>query len=369
MSLLQDALRKAQTGSKGGPPPGIPSPPPYGPGSPARRKRRVTAVAALGVVFLMVAGIVYFAARSHYEGVPQGQIPSAVPPVAEPAPPPSSTLGSVASSDRRVPGGEGEAADTSTSKPRKGPAASGLASARKPAAGKAAADSRDSSPPKGSFRRTPVSHGSHSDGSPPSVLSQGPVSRNAGAEWLADYNRAVQAQRKGDWESSARLFQEVVSSNPALIEGWNGLGVSLMGLGRTAEAEEAIRKALSLDPDYAVTLVNAGLLRMRMGGVKEAAIMFERAAAIDPRKPEARVNLAISLARLGRLAEAEATLLATRRMFPSDPDVLYHLGTVQERRGDRAGAARSYSDFLAASAGRDTDRERLVADHLRDWGR
>jgi Flp pilus assembly protein TadD len=161
----------------------------------------------------------------------------------------------------------------------------------------------------------------------------------------------------------------VISSNPAVVEGWNGLGVSLMGLERNAEAEEAFRKALSLDPDYAATLVNAGLLRMRKGEVKEAAKMFERAAAIDPRKPEARVNLAIALARLGRLAEAEATLLATRRMFPDDPDVLYHLGTVQERRGDRAGAVRSYSDFLAASAGRDTDRERLVADHLRSWGR
>jgi Flp pilus assembly protein TadD len=369
VSLLQDALRKAQIGSQGGSPPGIPSPSPYGPGSPPGRKRRVTTVASLGVVLLMVAGIVYFAARSRYDGVPKGQIPSAVPPVAEPAPPPSSSPGSVESSDRRIPGGEGRTADTSTSKPSRGPAVSGLASTRKPAARKAAADSRESSPPQGSFRRTPPSQGSDSDGSLPSVPPQGPVSRSDDLEWLADYNRAVQAQRQGDGESSARLFQEAVSSNPTLIEGWNGLGVSLMGLGRTAEAEDAFRKALSLDPDYAVALVNAGLLRMRMGGVKDAVKMFERAAAIDPHKPEARVNLAIAHARLGRLAEAEAILLATRRMFPSDPDVLYHLGTVQERRGDRAGAARSYSDFLAASAGRDTDRERRVADHLRDWER
>jgi len=369
MSLLQDALRKAQIDSQGGPPPGIPSPPPYEPGSPPGRKRRVTAVAALGVVLLMVAGIVSFVARSHFEGAPRGQTPPAVPPIAEPSPTSPSSPGPVASSDQRVPGGEGKDAGPPASKPRKGPTASGSVSARKPAAGKAAAESRESSPPKGSSRGMPASHASDSQGIPPSASLAVQASRSAESGWIANYNSAIQAQRAGDGEDSVRLFRELVSSKPTLIEGWNGLGVSLMGLGRTAEAEEAFQKALSLDSDYAAALVNAGLLRMRMGGVKEAAEMFERAAAIDPGKPTARVNLAIAHARLGRLAEAEATLLATLRVFPSDPDVLYHLGTVQERRGDRAGAAQSYSDFLTASAERDPDRERLVADHLRDWGR
>ena len=269
MSLLQDALRKAQKGGGGGPPPGLPSPASYGPGSPPGRKRRMTTRAALVVVLLMVAGVVSFAVRSHYDGAPRGQTPSAGPPVAVPSPSPSSSPAPAVSIAQGVPDGETKDAGAPTSKPRKGPTASGLASARKPAARKAAADSGESSPPKGSFRGTPASRGADSDGSPPSVPPKGPVSRSAGAEWLADYNRAVQAQRKGDWESSARLFQEVVSSNPSLIEGWNGLGVSLMGLGRTAEAEEAFRKALSLDPDYAAALVNAGLLRMRMGGSRK----------------------------------------------------------------------------------------------------
>ena len=368
MSLLQDALRKAQTGSPGGPPPGIPSPPPCEPGSPPGRKRRVTAVASLGVVLLM-AGIVSFAARSRFEGVPRGHDPPAVSPVAEPSPSPTSSPGPVASSDQRVPGGEGKDAGPPASKPRKGPTASGSAFARKPAAGKAAADSRESSHPKGSSRGTPAIHASDSQGIPPSASPVGTALRSSESGWIANYNSAIRAQRAGEGEDSVRLFRELVSSKPTCIEGWNGLGVSLMGLGRTAEAEEAFRKALSLDPDYAAALVNAGLFRMRMGGIKEAAEMFERAAAIDPRKPTARVNLAIAHARLGRLEEAESTLLAARRAFPSDPDVLYHLGTVQERRGDRTGAAQSYSGFLAASAGRDPDRERRVADHLRDWGR
>lgn len=147
------------------------------------------------------------------------------------------------------------------------------------------------------------------------------------------------------------------------------MGISLVELGKTGEAEDAFQQALTLDPEYPAALVNAGLLRMREGRSKEAAGMFERAVVIEPRRPAARVNLAIAQARQGRNRDAETTLLAARRIFPDDPDVLYHLGLVLERKGDRFAAGKIYSEFLAASAGRFPDRERLVADRLRGWGR
>ena len=52
------------------------------------------------------------------------------------------------------------------------------------------------------------------------------------------------------------------------------------------------------------------------------------------------MNLAVAQARLGKFGQAEETLLAAGRRFPGHPDVLYHLGTVYDRVGDRAKGAR-----------------------------
>ncbi|MGB7971215.1 MAG: tetratricopeptide repeat protein, partial [Candidatus Deferrimicrobiaceae bacterium] len=240
---------------------------------------------------------------------------------------------------------------------------------RSTAGGKEAAASGRRISPEEKSRGTPASGAAVSGEVPASVPPQDPVSPGTDPEWLAKYNVAVQAQRQGDWETSARLFQEAISSNPALIEGWNGLGISLGELGKYGEAEDAFRKALALDPEYPAALVNAGLLRMREGRIEEAAGMFERAVVIEPRWSAARVNLAIAQTRQGRDRDAETTLLAARRIFPDDPDVLYHLGMALERKGDRFAAGKTYSEFLAVSAGRYPDRERLVADRLRDWNR
>lgn len=369
MSLLQDALRKAQNGGGGGPPPGLPSPASYGPGFPPGRKRRVIARVALVVVLLVVAGVVYFAVRFHNDGAPGGQRPSAGSPVAVPSPSPSSSPAPAVSLGQEVPDSGTEDAGAPAPIVRKDPPASRSAPVRRAAGGKGAADSGRSSSPKGKSRGTSASGAAVSQGVPPSVPSQDPVFHGAKPEWLAKYNGAVEAQRQGGWETSARLFREAVSLNPALIEGWNSLGISLVELGKTGDAEDAFRKALTLDPEYPAALVNAGLLRMREGRINEAAGMFERAVVIEPRRAAARVNLAIAQARQGRNRDAETTLLAARRIFPDDPDVLYHLGMVLERKGDRFAAGKAYSEFLTASAGRYPDREQLVADRLRDWGR
>jgi Flp pilus assembly protein TadD len=81
------------------------------------------------------------------------------------------------------------------------------------------------------------------------------------------------------------------------------------------------------------------------------------------------VNLAISQTRQGAFSEAEETLAAARRAFPGNADVLYHLGTLYERAGNRDKAREAYGAFLSASAGLRPDRERLVRERLLEWER
>jgi len=168
---------------------------------------------------------------------------------------------------------------------------------------------------------------------------------------LEKFNAGVAALNRGDAEDAARLLREVTASSPGLVEGWNALGLALLRQRRLDEADAVFSKVLALSPRYAPGLLNAGLLRLEQGRIEEAIAYFSRAAELSPGALAPRVNLAVAQARLGKFGQAEETLLAAYRRFPDHPDVLYHLGTVYDRAGNRAKAVEAYAAFLAASAG------------------
>ena len=198
---------------------------------------------------------------------------------------------------------------------------------------------------------------------PPAAVSTGRP------ENLAAFNRGSHALASGDWEEAERSLRQVVEDDPKLVEAWNNLGIALLRQKKIDGARAAFDRAISLDPAYPLALQNAGLLRLGEDGKPtQAAELFRRAAVADPDTAAPRVNLAIALARAGRVVEAQAVLSAARRRFPQDPNVLYHLGTVSERAGDRARAAEAYAAFLAAARGTLPDRERAVRERLVAWG-
>jgi Flp pilus assembly protein TadD len=187
-------------------------------------------------------------------------------------------------------------------------------------------------------------------------------------ETLAAFNQGSHALASGDWEEAERSLRPIVEDDPQLVEAWNNLGIALLRQGKIDGARAAFERAISLDPAYPAALQNAGLLALGEDGRPvEAAEFFHRAAAADPGAAAPRVNLAIALARAGRIAEARAVLLAARKRFPGDPDVLYHLGTVSERAGDRVRAAEAYVAFLAVAQGAPGERARAVQERLGAW--
>jgi tetratricopeptide (TPR) repeat protein len=185
---------------------------------------------------------------------------------------------------------------------------------------------------------------------------------------LEKFNAGVAALNRGDAEEAERLLREVTASSPGLVEGWNALGLALLRQKRLDEADAVFSKVLSLSPRYAPGLLNAGLLRLAQGRIEEGAALFSRAADLSPGALAPRVNLAVAQARLGKFGQAEETLLAAGRRFPGHPDVLYHLGTVYDRVGNRTKGVEAYTAFLAASAGSRPLMEDEVRARLRAWG-
>ncbi|MEW6721086.1 MAG: tetratricopeptide repeat protein [Thermodesulfobacteriota bacterium] len=327
MSLLQDALRKAQKGGEA-PRPQEPSPLPDLPSRKPETRWKLLAGVVAAAFVVGAAGVFLLIRRPAPAEAPLAQ-----------APPPAVP----AAAATEAPGPTVAAAPTLAT-----PSAQVSTPAR-------ALDGKKTARPEVS----PLPQPSAAAGGKARAAGQGK------GELLERFNEGAAALERGDAPEAARRFREVTEASPEVVEAWNGLGIALLRQKKLDEADQALSRVLSLAPRFAPGLLNAGLLRLEQGRTEEGAALFARAAEASPESPVPRVNLAAAQARLGRLAEAEETLLNARARFPGDPGVLYQLGTLYERIGNREKCADAYSAFLAASGGARPALEEKVRERLR----
>lgn len=352
VSLLQDALRKAQRVGGSAVPPPLP---PLRGGSPAKPGTRWKWIAGfLAAAFAVgVAGVFFLSRRA---GPPPALAPVPPPrsnpsPSEPPMPPPPSHVSRASPDAPPAPPPATAVSGRGSIRPKAKDGASRVRLAAKPAA-RVASETSVPAPgrPAAVGEVPPPAHGERAD----------PV--------LEKFNAGVAALNRGDAEAALPPLREITGASPGFVEAWDALGLALLRRNRLDEAEEAFSKVLSLSPRYVPGLLNAGLLRLAQGRTEEGAALFSRAGDLSPGTLAPRVNLAVAQARMGRYGRAEETLLAANRRFPGNPDVLYHLGTVYDRVGNRAKGVEAYAAFLAASAGSRPALEDRVRARLREWG-
>jgi len=87
--------------------------------------------------------------------------------------------------------------------------------------------------------------------------------------------------------------------------------------GRLGEARRALQKVIDYQPDAPATLLELAQLELAQGRAAEAAQAARQAVALDPRDANALLTLAASLCprgQCGPVERAEATLLLTRAL-------------------------------------------------------
>ncbi|MGC4047931.1 MAG: tetratricopeptide repeat protein [Armatimonas sp.] len=127
---------------------------------------------------------------------------------------------------------------------------------------------------------------------------------------------------QSDWQrytEAEDAFRKAISIEPGNAHAWNNLGILLtIHLGRHEEAEEAFKKSISIDASLAAPWNNLGnLLTDHLGYYEEAEIAFRKAIEIYPALPSPWNNLGNLLTDyMGRYEEAE---IALRKAISLDP--------------------------------------------------
>jgi aspartyl/asparaginyl beta-hydroxylase (cupin superfamily) len=106
-----------------------------------------------------------------------------------------------------------------------------------------------------------------------------------------------QAFRKGDMEGARAAFQRLANIDGADAQRWIHLALACRGLNDREAEENAIRRALSIDPTDLATLILRADLVERKGNIHEAAIAHGRVAAVAPPMERLRPELRPAVAR------------------------------------------------------------------------
>jgi len=124
--------------------------------------------------------------------------------------------------------------------------------------------------------------------------------------------RVAQLQLKlDDLEQAALEAHRAVKDAPHLAPAWSVLGYALSRQDKPLEAEQALRRAIALDPSLPQPHASLGTLAAKRGDFGTAAALFARSLELDPGQPEVE-----RMKQMAEVCAALATLSEGRAVVP-----------------------------------------------------
>ena len=150
-------------------------------------------------------------------------------------------------------------------------------------------------------------------------------------------------------------------------EAWFQKGLELEETGApVAQAIEAYRKVLELNPEAAGALVNLGTIYYRQRKFAEAERYYRDAIAADPAYPLAQFNLGNLYDEQGRIVEALDHYRKALHLNPQYADAHFNLALLCERAGESLKAVHHWKCYLKLdSSGQWAEIARRQLDRLR----
>lgn len=174
---------------------------------------------------------------------------------------------------------------------------------------------------------------------------------------------------KGEYDRSARAFREVVKDEPHNVRAITYLGVVEAHLGKAAESEALLSRAIALGPQNGEAWFHLGVARSLRAEWPEAVSAYRHAVALLPGDMVAWHRLGVALAESGDEAGAsvafERALVLSRETSTTpleEPMPLRgdpHLGEVGEKEGIRE--AQSWIDLALSLLSLGEEEEAMAA--------
>ena len=176
------------------------------------------------------------------------------------------------------------------------------------------------------------------------AFRRGLAARPGNVEALLGLGRAAEAS--GDQAAAESAIRRAIELQPSFAV-FNQLGAWYYGFGRWAEAAEMFRQAVRVAPDSYWALSNLGGTETMRCNFPAALVALGKALELDAKNPTAMSNLGMTQLWAGHTAEAVALLERAARESPDDFMIRGNLGDAYRARGDAAKAGDAYARSVA----------------------
>lgn len=158
----------------------------------------------------------------------------------------------------------------------------------------------------------------------------------------AQFESAVAALGRGDFQSAENGFQAVLRAEPGHIGALGNLGVVYSRMGRTTDAIAVYRRALKLAPNDPLLNLNLALAHLKQDDHRAAKPLLQNVVAVQPSNVQARQLLATTRLFTGEVDEAVSQLESMR----AEAGVGYFLAVGYLKQGRREEARKTIAEMF-----------------------
>ena len=135
-----------------------------------------------------------------------------------------------------------------------------------------------------------------------------------------------EAMRSGNSVAAESIFQQVITAEPTLSDGYLGLGLTQLQEGKADEASQALKRATDLNPKLPGAHMFLGIAQYRMGQLDLAKTSLSAEISLSPDNIEALTWLGIVEIEAGHPERSTDQLDHAAALSPKDANILYHSG-------------------------------------------
>jgi len=163
-------------------------------------------------------------------------------------------------------------------------------------------------------------------------------------EFDARFAQAESMKNAGDWAGLASLAKTWSEAQPDRDEPLHFLGMAYSNLGNYVQAEEALKKVLSRDPQDAAVRALLADTYLQAKRFPEAAAMYKEMVTASPNDSRVWNNYGAALNGAGQQAQAAAALETAVRLDPTFKQAWSNLGNLYQSMGDSAKASAAFAN-------------------------
>jgi tetratricopeptide (TPR) repeat protein len=164
-------------------------------------------------------------------------------------------------------------------------------------------------------------------------------------QWTSHYNMGNYRLSRGETKQAIASYQKALKLEPQAVMAMVNSSIAYAQMGENEKAEKALKQALKLAPDNAAANFNMGLLKAEKKEPKTAESYLKKAINADPQMAQAAYNLCIITAK-DRISKALTWCRKASELRPQEPRYAFTLAFYLNQKGDRDEAVRTLQAII-----------------------